>query len=485
VRVVYERCCGLDVHQETVVACLLTGRARSEPSKEIRTFSTFTQGLEALRAWLTQERCEAVIMESTGVYWMPVYEVLESGPFELVVANAAHVKNVLGRKTDVKDAEWLADLLRIGNVRKSYIPEPQIRELRKVVRYRRTVVEARVTERNHLLKQLELGNIKLASVASDVFGKSGWAMLKALVDDQQTPEQMAELARGTLRRKLEPLRKALRGRLGDQDRWILQRLIVRLEELDAEVALADARIDQMLAPHEELRQRLATIPGISLVVAAVIIAEIGLTVDSFPSHAHLAKWAGLCPGNNESAGKRRDGRIRGGNPFLRSILVEAALSAVRTRGSRFKGLYYSLKRLGHKKAIVAVAHKMLVAIYHMMRSGQAYRELGENYRDRLHEDRVVRHGVARLEALGYKVQLTRRDEPQPLELLVEAACHGAPEQPTRRDEPQPVQLLVEAACHGAPEQPTRRDEPQPVQPTRRQRPQPLQPLPRQEVLMFG
>lgn len=415
--VVVERCCGLDVHQETVVACLLTGVAGRKAHRETRSFSTFTEGLEALRAWLTQERCEVVGMESTGVYWVPVYEVLESGPFELVVGNAAHIKNVPGRKTDVKDAEWLANLLRAGLIRKSYVPEAQIRQLRKVVRYRRGVVEARVTERNHLLKQLELCNIKLASVASDVFGKSGWAMLKALVGAEQTPAQMAELAQGALRRKIDSLSKALVGRLDDQDRWILQRLIARLEELDAEVDRADARINELLAPHADLRQRLTTIPGVSLVVAAVIIAEIGRTVDSFPTHGHLAKWAGLCPGNNESAGKRRDGRIRGGNPFLRSILVEAAQSAVRTKGSRFKGLYHSLKgRLGYKKAIVAVAHKMLIAVYHIIQSGQPYRELGENYLDRLREERVVRHSIARLEALNFKVHLERREQPQAIQL---------------------------------------------------------------------
>jgi transposase len=411
--VIVERCCGLDVHQETVVACLLTGAAGGRTHKEIRTFRTFTADLEALRTWLTEAQCQQVGMESTGVYWVPVYEVLEGGAFSLVVGNAAHIKNVPGRKTDVKDAEWLARLLRAGLIRKSYVPDAEIRRLRKLVRYRRTVVEARTDERNRLQRQLELCNIKLACVASDVFGKSGWQMLKALVKAEQTPAQMADLAKGTLRNKTDELTLALQGRLDDEDRWILQRQIGRLESLDAEVATIDGRIDERLAPHRAVRQRLSQIPGVSSIVAAVILAEIGVTVDAFPSAGHLAKWAGLCPGNNESAGKRGSSRISGGNPFLRAILVEAAQAAVRKKGSYYKDKFHKIKaRRGYKRALVAIAHKLLVAVYHIIGSAKPYRELGETYLDHLQERRVIRNHVARLEALGYQVSLSRPTAPE-------------------------------------------------------------------------
>jgi transposase len=401
------------VHQETVVACLISGGSGSKARKEIRTFRTFTADLEALRTWLTEAQCQQVGMESTGVYWVPVYEVLESGPFSLVVGNASHIKNVPGRKTDVNDAEWIARLLRAGLIRKSYIPDAEIRRLRKLVRYRRAVVEARTDERNRLHRQLELCNIKLATVASDVFGKSGWQMLKALVQSEQTPAQMANLAQGALRSKTDDLTRALHGRLDDEDRWILRRQIERLESLDTELATIEARIDERLLPHRAVRERLAQIPGVSTIVAAVLIAEIGVNVDAFASAQRLAKWAGLCPSNNESAGKRGNTRIQGGNPFLRSILVEAAQSAVRKKGSYYKDKFHKLKaRRGYKRALVAIAHKQLVAVYHILKFATPYREVGETYLDRLQERRVVRNHVARLQALGYTVSLTRPVAPQ-------------------------------------------------------------------------
>ena len=408
---VVERCCGLDVHQGEVVACLLVSEAGKRVKKEHRRFATFTGDLEAMRDWLVANRCEQVGMESTGVYWQPVYAVLE-GAVELVVGNATHIKNVPGRKTDVKDAEWIAQLLRAGLIRKSYVPPPEIRTLRKYVRYRRGLVAARTDEKNRLQKLLESSNIKLGAVASDVFGKSGWSMLQALVQAEKTPEQMAELARGHLRRKLAPLAQALHGRLDDDDRWLLRAQMERLTRLDEELAAVEARIDERLAPHAELRGRMQQIPGISRITAAVVIAEVGTRVDAFPTDRHLAKWAGLCPGNHESAGKRLGGAPSKGNEYLRTILVEAASASVRKKGSYYKAKFHRLKaRRGYKRALIAIAHKLLRAVYHLIKSGKDFADLGEAYLDRRDQQRLARQHVARLEALGFQVALTQATQP--------------------------------------------------------------------------
>lgn len=405
---VVERCCGLDVHQGTVVACLLVGEPGKRATAEIREFSTFTSDLEALRDWLVESGCQQVAMESTGIYWMPVYAVLEDS-VELVVGNAKHIKNVPGRKTDVKDAQWIAQLLRAGLIRKSYVPPKDIRTLRKYVRYRRSLVAARTDERNRLQKLLESANIKLGAVASDVFGKSGWRMLKALVDGGQSPEEMAELALGHLRKKLEPLARALKGRLDENDRWLLRAQMERLERIDLEIAAVEARMDEHLAPHADLRKRLTGMPGVSLIVAAILIAEIGTNVDAFPTDHHLAKWAGLCPGNNESAGKRFSGRASKGNEYLRTALVEAAQAAVRVKGSYYKAKFHRLKaRRGYKRALFAIAHKLLRAAWHLIKTGEEFHDLGESYLDRRDQQRLTRQHVARLEALGYSVVLTPR-----------------------------------------------------------------------------
>lgn len=412
--VVVERCCGLDVHQETVVACLLVSEPGKRVKKEVREVRTFTAELEALRDWLVANGCQQVAMESTGVYWMPVYAVLE-GSVEIVVGNAAHLKNVPGRKTDVKDAEWIAQLLRAGLIRKSYVPTKEIRTLRKLVRYRRSLVASRTDERNRLQKLLESANIKLGAVASDVFGKSGWRMLKALVTGTQSPKEMAELALGRLREKLEPLAKALQGRLDDDDRWLLRAQMERLERVDVDIATVESQVDAHLAPHAALRGRLTQIHGVSQIVAAVLIAEVGASVDAFPTDHHLAKWAGLCPGNNESAGKRLSGAATKGNEHLRTALVEAAQAAVRVKGSYYKAKFHRLKaRRGYKRAIVAIAHKLLRAVWQMMKTGCDFRDLGGDYLDRRDQQRLTRQHVARLEALGYSVSLTARSAEAPL-----------------------------------------------------------------------
>ena len=303
---IIERCCGLDVHQETVVACVLVGAPGAQPKKEVRTFRTLTRDLEALRDWLLEAGVTHVGMESTGVYWRPVYSVLESC-FDLIVGNARHIRNVPGRKTDVKDSEWIADLVRHGLIAKSYVPPRPLRELRELLRYRRKLVESQAAERNRLLKLLETANIKLASVASDVFGVSGRAMLRELIAGEASPEAMADLARGRLRHKRGDLILALDGRLEEHHRFLLAMQLRRLEAIEADIAALDLRIGKRLEPYCAQHALLMQIPGVDWVVAAVLIAEIGLDMSVFVSVDHLAAWAGVFPGNHESAGRQKSG----------------------------------------------------------------------------------------------------------------------------------------------------------------------------------
>lgn len=402
---IVERGCGLDVHQATVVACLVVGKAHERPRKEVRTFSTFTADLEQLRNWLRSERCTHVGMESTGVYWKPVYAVLEED-FELIVGNAQHIKNVPGRKTDVRDSEWIAELVRHGLIAKSFVPPKPIRELRDVLRYRRKLVESRTAERNRLLKLLESANIKLSTVVSDVFGVSGMAMLHALLEGQSGPAEMAQLARRRLRRKMADLERALDGRVETHHRILLRMQLRRLQQVDCDLTQLDQRIDDLLLPYRDAHTRLVQIPGVDRVVAAVLIAEIGTDMSVFRSVRHLAGWAGVCPAQHESAGKRKPAGARRGNLFLKSILVEAASGAARKRGSYLKDKFYRLKaRRGYKRAAMAIAHKILVAAYHILADGGDYRDLGEAYLDRVGHRVVTMNLVRRLERLGYHVRL--------------------------------------------------------------------------------
>jgi len=361
---IIERCCGLDVHQETVVACLLVGAPGEQPTKEVRTFRTVTRDLEALRDWLLEAGVTHVGMESTGVYWRPVYAVLE-GHFDLIVGNARHIRNVPGRKTDVKDAEWIADLVRHGLIAKSFVPPKPLRELRELLRYRRKLVESQAGERNRLLKLLETANIKLASVASDVFGVSGRAMLRALIAGEASPAAMADLARGLLRRKRDDLILALDGRLEQHHRFLLAMQLHRLEPIEADIAALDRRIGERLEPYSAAHALLMQIPGVDWVVAAVLIAEIGVDMSVFVSVYHLSAWAGVCPGNHESAGRQRSGRTRKGNVHLRAILVGAAMSASRTKGSYLKDKFHRLKaRRGALRAALAIARKIRLRLSH-------------------------------------------------------------------------------------------------------------------------
>jgi transposase len=411
-----KRCAGLDVHQATVVACVLIHEGRKSPRSEVRSFGTMTHELQALRDWLAAERVTHVGMESTGVYWRPVYAVLE-GHFELIVGNARHMRNVPGRKTDVKDAEWIAELVCCGLVRPSFVPSKPLRELRELLRYRRKLVEAQAAERNRLQKLLETANIKLGSVATDVFGVSGRAILRALRDDTASPEEMAELARGRLRSKRVELAHSLKGQVEDYHRFLLSMQLRRVEDTEQYIEQLDQRIAEKLEPYQSAMALLMQIPGVDWVVAAVLIAEIGTDMSVFISVYHLAAWSGLCPGSHESAGKRRNVSVRKGNMHLRTILVGAARAAARTKGSYLKDKFHRLKaRRGTKRAEVAIAHKILVAAYHMLSRGVGYRELGEAYLDQIDQTRTAANLKRRLERLGYVVSIHPNEAaPNPVE----------------------------------------------------------------------
>ena len=401
-----ERSCGLDVHQATVVACLLMVRRDGKVQKQMRTFGTTTRELVDLREWLLSEGCTHVAMESTGVYWKPIYAILE-GALEIVVANAQHIKKVPGRKTDVKDAEWIADLLCHGLLRSSFVPPKPIRELRDLMRYRRKLMESQAAERNRLLKVLETANIKLANVATDVFGMSGRLMLRALIAAKATPQEMAELAKGRLRKKILELQLALEGRLEEHHRFLLELQLHRLEAAEKDLAALEQRIRQKLEPYAAQMALLDEIPGVDWTLAAVIIAELGVDMSVFGTVSQLASWAGVCPGNNESAGKRKSSRIPSGNLYLKSGLVEAANAAARAKGTYLRDKFFRLKaRRGYKRAMVAIAHKILVAIYHMLSQQVSYNDLGDLYLDKLNKNHLTRNLVHRLERLGYTVTLT-------------------------------------------------------------------------------
>jgi transposase len=403
-----ERGCGLDVHQATVVACLLIVLKNGKVQKQIRTFGTTTRELVSLREWLLSEGCTHVAMESTGVYWKPIYAILE-GVFQIVVANAQHVKKVPGRKTDVKDAEWIADLLCHGLLRSSFVPPKSIRELRDLTRYRRKLVESRSAERNRLLKLLESANIKLASVASDVFGVSGLLMLRALVEGKATPQEMAELAKKQLRKKIPELELALEGKVEEHHRFLLSVQLRRLQAVEEDLGILEQRIQEKLKPYAEELSLLDEIPGVDGTLAAGIIAEMGVDMSVFGSVSQLASWAGICPGNNESGGKRKSSRIPKGNVYLKTTLVEAANAAAKAKGTYLRDKFYRLKaRRGYKRAAVAVAHKILVAIYHMFSQHVCYNELGDLYLDKLNKHHLTRNLVHRLERLGYTVTLDQK-----------------------------------------------------------------------------
>jgi len=409
--IVYARCAGADVHKKTVVVCVVVPDERGGWRKETRTFSTMTADLLALSDWLQQCGCTHVAMESTGEYWKPVFNILE-GNFEVLLVNAQHIKAVPGRKTDVGDAEWIADLLRHGLLRASFIPPLAQRELRDLTRFRSTFVRERATLANRVQKVLEDANLKLASVASDVMGVSGRAMLAALLEGQGDPEQLANLARGRLREKRPDLIKALTGRVKEHHRFVLTELLCQIDNLEEAVARFDEQIKTHSAPFEEAVTLLDTIPGVARATAEVIVAEIGTDMSRFPSADHLAAWAGVAPGNNESAGKRRSGKTRKGDRPLGVALNQAAHGAAHTKNTYLAAQYRRLaKRRGKKKAIMAVAHSILVIAYHLIQRKEPYRELGGDYFDKRRPEAAAKQFVKRLEQLGYSVVLQPQTAP--------------------------------------------------------------------------
>lgn len=403
VQVVYERCAGLDVHKKTVTACVIT-----PAGKQTRTFGTLTRELLALVDWLLAQGVTHVVMESTGVYWKPVYNLLEHSGIEALVVNARDLKNVPGRKTDVKDAEWIADLLRHGLLRGSFVPERWQRELRELVRYRRSLIQERVREANRIQKVLEGANIKLGDVATDVLGKSGRAMLAAIAAGEADPKQLAGLARQRLKNKRDQLEGALEGLVGPHQRFLLATQLRHIAFLEEEIAKLDREIEERMRPFAEVLERMAEIPGVGRCTAEEALAETGVDMSRFPSAAHFASWLGLCPGNHESAGKRKSGKTRHGNVHAATALIRAAQSAARTKDTYAYAQYRRLAaRRGANRAKVAVAHSIAVAIYHMLRDGTRYRDLGPNHFDRINEQTVVKRAVRRLEELGYRVALEK------------------------------------------------------------------------------
>ena len=434
--VTFTHCAGLDVHKKTVVACCITPGAKGEKQIEVRTFGTMTVDLLALSDWLTSQQITHVAMESTGEFWKPIYNLLE-GNFELLVVNAKHIKNVPGRKTDVKDAEWIAELLRHGLVRGSFIPPQAQRDLRDLTRQRTNLVQDRATVVNRLQKVLEWANIKLSSVAADVTGVSARAMLEAIVQDQVDPAALSELARGRLRKKRDALEQALTGAVRNHHRFMIAQHLMQIDFLDQQIAAFDEQITAamqdlsqppdepgptqpdasqvVVTPPEDTTAPLTweaavalldTIPGVGPRAAEMILAEIGLDMSRFPSEAHLSSWAKVSSGNNESAGKRYSGAIGHGNRWLRTVLVQVAWAAVKVKKSYLSSFYHRLAaRRGAKRAIIAVAHRMLIAIYHMLKKHEPYKDLGATYLDERNKPKVVSRMKHRIEQLGYRVTI--------------------------------------------------------------------------------
>ena len=403
--VMYSCCCGLDVHKKTVVACLITSAEGPEPVKEIRTFRTMTADLLALADWLQQAGCTHVAMESTGVYWRPVYNLLE-GQCELLVVNAQHIKAVPGRKTDVKDAAWIAELLRHGLLRGSFIPSKPQRQLRELTRYRSTLVQDHARTLNRLQAVLEDANLKLASVVTDIYGVSARAMLEAILAGQRDVEALADLARGRLRAKRDQLKEALEARVTEHHSFLLTEHLSTLEYLDEAIARVSSEIDQRLTADQEAIALLDTIPGVGQRAAESLIAEIGTDMSRFPSAKHLASWAGMCPGNHESGGKRLSGKTRKGSRWLRQSLVEIAHVASKTKNTYLAAQYRRIAaRRGKKRALIAVGHTILTIAYMILTRKQPYQDLGAAYFDQREQHRVERRLVQRLERLGYEVSL--------------------------------------------------------------------------------
>ncbi|MCU1314783.1 MAG: IS116/IS110/IS902-like transposase [Candidatus Acidoferrum typicum] len=400
--VVHEVCCGLDVHKKGVTACVLWASGRR---RQTRAFGTFTRELLELGDWLRACGVTHVAMESTGVYWKPVWNLLE-GQFEVLLVNAQHIKAVPGRKTDQKDSEWIADLLQHGLLRASFVPPTPIRELRDLTRYRASLAQEINRIANRIQKVLEDANIKLASVATDALGASGRAMLEAMVKGEQDSQRLAEMAQGKLRNKIPELQGALQGRVSRHHRFLLRELLDHLYFVESKMQRIEQEVAERLGPFQSEVARLCTIPGVDRVTAWGLLAEIGLSMKQFPDAQHLASWAGLCPGSHESAGKRKSGKIRKGSLWLRRCLCQGAWAVSTKKNNYLSALYRRLAvRRGSKRATIAVAHKLLIIAYYILRDGTCYSDLGADYFDRLNPEGLRRRLTKRLEGLGFKVTL--------------------------------------------------------------------------------
>ena len=401
--VLYARCCGIDVHAKMLVACLIVnGR------KETRTFSTMTDDLLKLLDWLVANECTHVAIESTGIYWRPVFNILE-GAVEVMLVNARAAKGLKARKTDVIDAEWLADLLRHGLLRPSFIPPRHIRELRELTRYRESLVREQTSLANRIQKLVESGNIKLGQVATNALGVSGLQMLRALAAGETNPDKMSGMARGRLKRKQGELKRALSGQLTEAQRWVLSQLLDQYDRVKEAIAKVEQKIREEVtaAPDpfvSEAVKLMDTIPGVGETVAQIIAAEIGVEMSQFPSDRNLSSWAGMCPGNHESAGKRKSGKTTKGSRYLRVALIEAAWAAARTKNTYLSAQYRRfVKRMGKKKALVAVGHSILVIAYHVLNNKCTYQELGGDYFDKRYAEKRRTKLIKQLQSLGLKV----------------------------------------------------------------------------------
>jgi len=404
-RIVHENVAGLDVHKKVVVAAVIVKQADGNWLEEKHSFGTMTVDLLELSDWLLLHGVIHVAMESTGEYWKPVFNILENN-FEVIVVNAQHISKVPGRKTDQSDAQWIAELLQYGLLKASFIPPLGQRELRELTRYRSSFVRERATLVNRVQKVLESANIKLSSVATNVMGVSGRAMLEALIAGSASPEQMAELAKGRMREKREQLTKAMEGRVQAHHRFVLTELLCQIDNIEETITRFDQEIEAYCSPFEEVVELLDTIPGVGREAAEIIVSEIGNDMSRFPTADHLAAWAGVSPGNNESAGKRRSGRTRKGNQALRTVLNQAAHAAAHTKNTYLSAQYHRLAgRRGAKKAIVAVEHSILVIAYHLIERKEPYKELGGDYFDKRNVEATAKRLTKRLERLGYQVSL--------------------------------------------------------------------------------
>lgn len=396
------RACGLDVHKDTIKACIM----RQGIEKQIQTFGTTTDDLHLLKTWLTENKIDHVAMESTGVLWKPIFNIL-GDEFAIILVNAQHVKHVPGKKTDVLDCEWLCRLLRAGLLRSSFIPNSDIRQMRDLTRYQKKLQEELVREKNRIQKVLQDCNIKISSVLSDVFGKAGREILKMLIAGQTDVEHLITpfFKNRFLKKKIEQGRKALKGKLNSTNRMLLQILMEHIQFIEQQINRLDYQINAIANNYKLDISNLITIPGISIKTANVVIAEIGTDMNVFPSEKHITAWAGLCPGNNESAGKYKKGRVRKGNKYLKSVMVECSWSAIKTKESYFRAKYYSLiPRMGKKKAIVAIARKMLIYIYFILKNKVVYKDLGEFYiLPEKQKGKMVKSLIKRLSNLGYDV----------------------------------------------------------------------------------